>query len=248
MADRKRVAIVQARVGSSRLPGKVLLDLCGKPLIERILNRLNKCSNVDLICVATTSNEADNKLAGYIKSLGVQCFRGSENNVLERYFQAAEETAADEVIRITADDPFISPFLIDSMVESQIVKNADFTYYEGVPVGLGFGMGVISFNCLKLLVQKVTKKEDLEHVVTYIIKNKNEFTVNVMYPPEHLYYPNYRFSVDYSEDITFARALLKKLILHGKETNYELSDLISSVKDSDELRTLMDKCIEVAKK
>ena len=110
-------AIIQARMGSTRLPGKVLEDLNGKPLLANIIERLKECSTVDDIIVATTVSQVDDELARWCTCNDIKCYRGDELNVLKRYYDAATYIKADVVVRITADDPFKDPRVIDSVVK-----------------------------------------------------------------------------------------------------------------------------------
>ena len=110
------VAIVQARMGSTRLPNKVLVDIAGKTMLERTVERIQRSTRVTKVIVATTDTESDNVIAQECERLGVRCFRGSEEDVLDRYYQAAKEVNADIVIRITADCPLIDPEIIDHII------------------------------------------------------------------------------------------------------------------------------------
>ena len=110
------VAIIQARMGSSRLPGKVLLELAGEPMITRVVNRVKRAETVDQVVIATTTESADDALAAVCEAKGWPCFRGSQEDVLDRYYQAAIAHHADLVVRITSDCPLIEPEIIDQVV------------------------------------------------------------------------------------------------------------------------------------
>lgn len=119
-------AIIQARMSSTRLPGKVLLSLCDKTVLEHIVNRVRAACNVDSILVATSNSLADDIIEEKCKTMGVPVFRGNENNVLERFYFAAKQAKTDVVVRITADDPLKDPEIIDEIVRLQ--KNGGFDY------------------------------------------------------------------------------------------------------------------------
>ena len=135
------VAIIQARCDSTRFPNKVFADLCGRPFIWHVVNRLKFAQSLDHIVLATTNRPSDDKLYNWAKESGVDVYRGSESNVLNRYFEAANYSKADVVVRITADDPFKEPVLIDKAVNTLQKGGYDFvcnnyppSYPEGVDI------------------------------------------------------------------------------------------------------------------
>ena len=111
------VGILQARMGSSRLPGKVLINILGKPMLQLQLERLKRSSQIDKLVVATTVNNLDKPIVELCTSLKISCFRGSEEDLLDRYYQTARKHKADYIVRLTGDDPLTDPFLIDEMVK-----------------------------------------------------------------------------------------------------------------------------------
>jgi glutamate-1-semialdehyde 2,1-aminomutase len=121
----KIVAVVQARLGSTRLPNKVLAPIGDVPLIEFLLSRLSKSERISQIVLATSTSQVNDQLAVVVQNLGYQVIRGSENDVLQRYVDAAHATDADVVIRITGDCPFVDPRLIDEMLEDFVSSNID---------------------------------------------------------------------------------------------------------------------------
>ena len=137
----KIVAIVQARMGSTRLPNKVMKEIGGKPMIELLLQRLSRAKRIDEIVLATSDNENNIPLIEFVSSLGSRVFTGSENDVLERYVKASDESAADVVVRITGDCPLVDPGLVDEVIEgfidsgSQYFSNIDpATYPDGLDI------------------------------------------------------------------------------------------------------------------
>src|SRR5262245_66416880 len=123
----KVVAIVQARMGSTRLPGKVMKPVGGVPMIELLLSRLGRAQEVDEIVLATSEDPRDEPLARHVASLGIRGFRGSENDVLDRYYRAAMEADADAVVRITGDCPLVDPKLVDEIVRAFKAAAVDYT-------------------------------------------------------------------------------------------------------------------------
>ncbi|MBU0671656.1 MAG: NTP transferase domain-containing protein [Candidatus Margulisbacteria bacterium] len=121
------LAIIQARMGATRLPGKVLLDLEGKLVLERVIDRVKAAKLVDEVMVATTSNEKDKPIVAFCNKIGIKVFAGSEDDVLDRYYQAALEVKPDHVVRITADCPLMDPNVIDAVIKRHLDKTADYT-------------------------------------------------------------------------------------------------------------------------
>ena len=125
------LALIQARMGSSRYPGKVLQDLCGRPMLWHVVDRVRKAKSVDRVVIATTDRKVDDPVAAFCEENGIGYFRGSEEDVLDRFYQAAKANAADVVVRITADCPLIDPVIIDRVVNRFQVGDCD--YAAGVP-------------------------------------------------------------------------------------------------------------------
>jgi glutamate-1-semialdehyde 2,1-aminomutase len=165
----KVVAIVQARMGSTRLPDKVLKTICGKPMIELLLTRLSQSKEIDQIVVATSIDPRNLPLVACVEKLGYACEKGSENDVLERYVQAALKHKADTVVRITGDCPLIDPDLVDETIRK--FNQGDFDYVSNsypptYPDGLD--VEVCSFVALKRALEETTKPFDREHVTPYL--------------------------------------------------------------------------------
>jgi glutamate-1-semialdehyde 2,1-aminomutase len=165
----KVVAIVQARMGSSRLPGKVLKLINGIPVIELLLLRLSKSKLVDQIVVATSDADADIRLADYVKNLGFSCSQGSEQDVLERFYDAAKQHDADVIVRITGDCPFVDSNLVDQVIEGYLSSDVDYfsnvmppTYPDGLDVE------VFSFSVLERSHLESQESHEREHVTPYV--------------------------------------------------------------------------------
>lgn len=213
--------IVQARMGSSRLPGKVLAEAAGRPLLFYLLERLRRCRTVDRIVVATSTAAADDQIAALCAAEGVLCFRGSEDDVLDRYYQAArahgEPADGLAVVRVTADCPLMDPEVVDRVVEGYLARigTADYvtntlerTYPDGLDVE------VVSFEALERAWKEATLPTDREHVTLYIRRNstaegRDLFRAHNVRGDRS--YAHLRWSVDYPEDLAFLRAVLEGL-------------------------------------
>ena len=153
------VAIIQARLGSTRFPEKVFANLVGKPLIWHIINRLKYSQKINTIVLATTNTGRDDELAKWAEIESVNLYRGSENNVLERFYFAAKQYSADIIVRITADDPFKEPMIIDKVIEKLLSEKLDFAYNNNPPTfPEGLDTEVFTF---KAIVLKMTMKKNM---------------------------------------------------------------------------------------
>lgn len=171
----KNLLIIQARTGSSRLPNKVLKDLCGRPMLQHIIERTLLCKKVDKVMVATTVRKEDNTIDSLCRRVGLDCYRGSENDVLDRYYQVAKQFEPVNIIRVTADCPLIDPDIIDEIVEIHEKGAYDYTsntLKETYPDGLD--TEVFKYSILKEAWEKASMASEREHVTPYI-KFKEEF-------------------------------------------------------------------------
>jgi glutamate-1-semialdehyde 2,1-aminomutase len=168
----KIVALIQARMNSTRLPKKVMLDIKSNPMINYLISRLKLSKKINKIVLATTERNTDDILAEFVSSIGIDIYRGSENNVLDRFYKAAKKFEADIVIRITADCPLIDPYLIDKVIEDFNVKNEDYisnALNPSFPDGLD--CEVFSFQALEKAWKDAKKPHELEHVTPYIYES-----------------------------------------------------------------------------
>ncbi len=195
----KVVALVQARMGSTRLPGKVLKPIVGKPMIELLLARLSQSSELDEIVVATSKNAKNDELQSVVESLGYRCTRGSEKDVLSRFHESATFVGADIVVRITGDCPLVDSELVDECIKSY--KNSNVDYFSNIdPVTYpdGLDIEVISFKSIERANNETDSEFDREHVTPYI-RNSNTFSKASMHHTEDL--SNQRWTVDEPEDL-----------------------------------------------
>ncbi len=190
--------ILQARMNSSRLPGKIAMRLKGRTVLEHVIDRLKMFDRADDIIVATTSTEADDLTCAIAGNAGVKVFRGSEDNVLERYYLCAKEYNADQVIRATADDPLTSIELLNAMYDSHMEKTADYTYSDGYPIGVQ--EEIVSFEALERCHALSYKQNHFEHVLEYILENESDFRVNLLSAPIELNRPDVRITLDTIDD------------------------------------------------
>ena len=203
----KVVAIVQARMGSTRLPNKVMERIVGVPMIELLLSRLRRAMEVDEIVVATSKDPRDQPLADHVLSLGYRCFRGSEGDVLDRYYQAATESGADVVVRITGDCPLVDPLLVDQVIGSFKAQDIDYlsniappSYPDGLDVEV-FGM-----NALATAWQETVALFDREHVTPFL-RRSDRFRQGCFQNSEDN--SGLRWTVDEAPDLTVIEGIFK---------------------------------------
>ena len=207
------VAIIQARMGSSRLSGKMMLELSGIPIIEWVVRRVQGAALLDDIVVATSEAALDDELALVAKNLGVKVFRGSEANVLDRFVKAAEYSEADAIVRICADNPLIDPGEIDRLIQDYNTGGADYVCNHQDRLGSGyadgFGAEIFKFSLLKSIDKTEQSPLYREHVTLYFWDHMDQISVRSLQAPSALNFPKLKFDVDTSEDFLVLQALIE---------------------------------------
>jgi len=205
------IAIIQARMSSSRLPGKVLKQLGGKPMIWHIVQRAMACQLVDEVVVATSLEASDDVLADFCRESNIRCHRGNLNNVMSRYIEVLEDSPHDYFVRITGDCPLIDPEFIDKQLLALQTHDADLVWLDP-PVSVLEGQGAHSARSLKLIASKSQHPDDLEHVGSrYLSEHPEEFRIIGMHPPESLSNLNWRITIDESQDYEMMQHLYEAL-------------------------------------
>jgi spore coat polysaccharide biosynthesis protein SpsF len=201
---KKVIGVIQARIGSSRLPYKMLLSLHGKPIIEWVVKRVQKSNLLDEVIVAIPNTEKDGVLKKYlVDNLNVKVFQGSENNVLNRFYEAVKNEKPTHIVRICADNPLICSDEIDNLIEFYNKNSCDYAYNHIPKNNLypdGLGAEIISFELLEWLNNNVTEEKHKEHCFSYISDNSDKFKIKTFNPTEELQYPNIKLDVDTFED------------------------------------------------
>ena len=206
----KTAAIIQARMGSTRLPNKVLMPVLGKPILGWMLDRVATCTEVDEVIVATTTDARDDVISDFAQSFGCRVYRGSEDDVLDRYYQAACLVQPDSVVRITADCPLLDPQVLGAMIRSFAVDDLDFlSNSEPLPSSWPDGMDVsiVRFDALHKAWLHAVKPSDREHVTFYFWNNPVDFKCKrIEHEPD---WSKYRVTIDYPEDLDLLIAIIK---------------------------------------
>lgn len=220
---------VQARMQSTRLPGKVMMPVLNKPLLEFLIERLEQVKEADTFAILTSTKAADDVIASYCERRGVTCFRGSEEDVLTRYYQAAKERQPDAIARVTADCPLIDPEIIDKVLKEY---QESFPAYDYVSNSLvrsfprGLDIEVFSFNALKKAFEEAEDPAEREHVTLYMYRNPDKFRIKNVSLDKDL--SSHRWTVDTPEDFTLIRNILENL--YPVNPKFRLDDILNLFK------------------
>lgn len=216
------VAIIQARMGSTRLPGKVLKRVLGKPLLEYQLERVRRSKTIDEIIVATTSNENDDPIADLCKRLSIKVYRGSEDDVLARYFKAATVYHADIIVRLTSDCPLIDPEVIDQVVTFYLKNTDKFDYVSNTlkrTYPRGLDTEVLPYRVLKEADHLADKKPYREHVTLYVYRHPEIYRLGNY--SNSIDKSHYRWTVDTEEDFLLIKELLERIPQNGDHFSWK---------------------------
>ena len=194
------IAIIQARTSSTRLPGKVLKPLADRPMIWHIVDRARVCRLVDRVVVATSAESSDDALAAYCVEHGIDCYRGSLDNVLSRYIDVLKQYPHDYYVRITGDCPLIHPEFIDRQIQALGAHDGDMIYTDICSTLLG-GQGVHSSRSLRQVAERSSHPDDCEHVgARYFVEHPEQFRIIGLGMPAHLQDNRWRLTVDEEAD------------------------------------------------
>jgi len=228
------VAVIQARMGSSRLPGKSMAEIEGRPMLWHVVQRVKRASLVDRVVVATSTNPADDAIEKMCRESGVACHRGSEQDVLDRFYGAARAEKAAQIVRITADCPLIDPAVIDRVVRR--FQRGDLDYASNAMVRSypdGLDTEVFSFSALERAWHEAAKTSEREHVTPYLRSDK--FRTGNVESDTPATYQHYRWTVDELEDLEFIRAVYQAM--RGKES-FGMNDVLSLLEQRPELEKM----------
>lgn len=222
----KTVIIVQARMTSTRLPGKVLKTVLGKPLLEYQIERLRRIAAADEIVIATTTNEEDQPIVDLCNRLKVPYFRGLEEDVLARYHGAAKEYKADIIVRITSDCPVIDPAVCDEAITYFIKNKFDYDYVRLEQYPRGLDTEVFSFEVLDECYKEAIDKPDREHVTPFIYRHPERYRLKYIYCDKD--YRHYRWTVDTKEDFELIKRIIENL--YPIKPKFDLTDILDVMK------------------
>lgn len=208
----KILCLLQARMDSSRFPGKTMKPILGKPMIQYILDSLSFSKMIDEIVVVTSMNSKDDVLVKYLEKNNWKYFRGDEKDVLKRYSDATRKFDGDYIVRVTADNPLLDPTIIDRVILTTTKNKDDYgsnNLTKSYPYG--YTVEVISKNTLEEIEKKASNSADREHVTLFIHKNKEKFKVSSIQAPAELSHPDWRLTVDTAEDYELINKIFENL-------------------------------------
>jgi len=225
MVNLKIGILIQARINSNRLPGKVLLPLpnaSGKTLLDQIVQRALAVKQKPEVIIATSTRPENDLLADIATRNQVLLFRGDEADVLARFYDAASSFGLDIIIRLTADNPFIDPAILSQSLQDHIIQEAEYTHTNGLPIGTN--IEIVNFSALKKCYEEAKLPEHREHVTLYIRQNHDKFKILPINLENSLYgLPNWRLTVDNETD--YALACVLYLILGTGTTIFSLPEV-----------------------
>ena len=208
MKNMKVNCFIQARMGSNRLPGKVMKIIRGKPVIEHIILALKKSNLIDSIVVLTSDRETDEVLVNFLKKNNYLYFRGNENDVLQRYVEAGKKFSCYLVVRITADCPLTDPQIVDKVIQHALLSGADYTsnvLERTFPDG--HDVEVIKYSVLENINEESVDKLEHEHITLHILKNKSKFKVKNVCAPINKHHSEWRICLDTEKDLSLIRKI-----------------------------------------
>lgn len=230
--------IIQARMGSTRFPGKVLKKIDDKnTVLELLLKRMKLCKSIDEIIIATTPDEKNSLIIDLAKKHDVSYFIGSETNVLERFYEAAKHFNLDIIVRITADCPFVDPKILDNMINFYVnnkyeyVMNLDWN--SNFPPG--FDTEIFSFKVLEKIFNLAKNSDEKEHVTLFIKKHPYMFLIFSYNLKNLKKYKDLRLTIDEKEDLSMCREIFKKLKENGKFLNFSIFDILEIIENNPEI-------------
>ncbi|MCP4644708.1 MAG: NTP transferase domain-containing protein, partial [bacterium] len=232
----RTVAIVQARMGSTRLPGKVLMDLAGKPMLRHVVERLRRAGRIDEVVVATSVDPQDRAILDLAKDLGCRAIAGSENDVLDRYVKATEEAEATTVVRVTSDCPLIDPDVVDWTLQMYFEQGVDYAancIQQTFPRGLE--TEVFSAEQLRQVAAEANLPLEREHVTPHFYLNPDKYRLRFLAAEGELYRPDLRLCVDTPEDLALLQRIFAQL---GPDNRFPIRDVVHLLDEHRELLRL----------
>ena len=237
------VATIEARTGSSRLPGKVLMPVLGMPALARLVERLKRARRVDAIVLATTVNPEDDALEELGRSLGIGVYRGSEEDVLDRVLQAAACAGAGDIVEITGDCTLLCPEILDQAVEIYLRGDVDVvsnTWEPSYPQGID--AQVFRYASLADAARRTSEPAHREHVSLYFYEHPELYRIHRFQAPAEFRAPELRFQLDYPEDLAFIRSVYGELYPVNPE--FSLQDIFALLCRKPELKDINSACKE----
>ncbi|MBN8706319.1 MAG: glycosyltransferase family protein [Bacteroidetes bacterium] len=240
----KIVVVVQARTGSSRLPNKIMMDLAGKPLLQRQLERIQSVKTEIKLVVATTTDSSDDPVRKLCQELGIDCFSGHPTDLLDRHYQAARPYQPDAVVKIPSDCPLIDPHIIDKVLRFFIYSNGEYDFVSNLHPATwpdGNDVEVMTFPALETAWKEAKKDFEREHTTPFFWENPDKFRIgNVIWTSGQDLSMSHRFTIDYPEDYDFIKAIYDELCWPGSEI-FGLDKILALLEEKPDLYLMNSK-------
>lgn len=228
-------AIIQARMGSTRLPGKALRPLAGGTLTEHIIKRVQAVKEIDRIILAIPFGSSEKPLAEIAERLGIECVQGPEEDVLLRFILAGDRVGAEHIVRVCGDNPLVDLSLMRSLIHRHAAKNADYTCCSD-PIPLGSGSEVVKLDTLKQIARITTEPVYRQHVTTYFHDHPDSFHLEKIPAPSYLKGKTARLTVDTEKDFYLLDQLYQKFYFPS-ESPLDLEEIIQFLANHPHLST-----------
>ncbi len=238
------VASIEARMGSSRLPGKMMADVNGRPAVSHVVERLRAVPSLDDVILATSSAATDDPLADWAAANGVSCFRGSEDDVLARVDECHVQAGSDVIVEITGDCILTDPHVVERGISAHAQGTADVVTTTRTPsYPIGIDVQVFDAQLLHEVAETIDDPAVREHVSLEFYENIDRYTIHDLMAPPHAHRPEQRLVLDYPEDLVFLREITRQLEpLHGR--TFGVETILNLLDDQPELMTINGHCRE----
>lgn len=234
VSHKKIIATVECRMTSTRLPGKVLLKTCGKPLLQLLVERLSLVRQIEEIVLATTTNREDDPIVNLVQGIGISYFRGSEHDVLHRVLEAAQSVNGKIIVEITGDCPLIDPEITSQVIDMYLLNDCDYaSNLDPVSYPIGMDTQVFSTDLLALADNEGTTEEDREHVSWFIRRQPERFKKLHLPAPPEMHWPELGLTLDEKLDYI----LISRIFEHFYPKNHKFSclDIVRYLRDNPDL-------------
>jgi spore coat polysaccharide biosynthesis protein SpsF len=229
------LAILQARMSSTRLPGKVMADVLGRPMLVRQIERIRRASRLDALCVATSVDPGDDPIEKLCNSLSVDVVRGSLDDVLDRFYQAALRYRPMHVVRLTADCPLTDPTVVNEAIALHLADGFDYTSNTNPPTFPdGLDVEVFRFECLEQAAHEAQLRSEREHVTPFIRLQPERFRCGNLRNALNL--SALRWTVDYAADLQFVREVYR--LLYASNPDFDSKDVLELLARRPDLKDL----------
>jgi len=232
------LGILQARMASSRLPGKVLAPILGRPMLELQIERVRGCQRIQKLVVATSNDSGDKPIAELCDRIKIECFRGDLENVLDRFYQAAKLYGADHIVRLTGDCPLADPGIISGLVDFYFRERCDYASNCQEPtLPDGLDAEIFSFSVLEKAWKEAELPLELEHVTKYIRNHSEKFQIRCLKYKADL--SSLRWTVDQEKDLEFVRRVYEAL--YGDNPEFSMKDVLALLDEQPQLAEMNKK-------